>query len=496
MRRLLLIIPLLLAIFVILILTVIFDKPNDPVSNTIAPEETSLILDGVLTTVTSTPTRMTPGLTPDLPPTARPEILYTVMDGETLWDIANQFETSIGKIMLANPEIHPAGIIFPGDELVIPDSENRSATISAEVWPVNGQVNADGSGLRLREGPSLDHTVILELAALTPLTINGRTADKSWLEVRTTYDDFGWVFAEWVDVFINLEDVPLSGENIPEITSTATTTPAGEASTPESTTQPAPYRYISGVSDHVREIFNQGLALGNRPNVFSKVGDSITTTGAFLFPIGRGNYSLYEYAYLQPVIDFYSEAWARSNNSFANTSLAAGIGWSAHALLISDVSHETLCGETESPLECEYRWLKPSVALIMLGTNDVPSTPLSSYENAMREIVEITLQHGIIPILSTIPPIHMDGTEGRVDAINDIITSLATEYDVPLLDYWAALQGLPNDGLRSDGVHPSLAPAGNNAIFTSENLQYGMPVRSLTALQALDLVWRTILPEG
>jgi hypothetical protein len=64
------------------------------------------------------------------------------------------------------------------------------------------------------------------------------------------------------------------------------------------------------------------------------------------------------------------------------------------------------------------------------------------------------------------------------------------------LDLWAALQGLPDDGLRSDGVHLSLAPAGENAYFTTENLQYGMPVRSLTALQALDLVWRTVLPEG
>jgi len=40
----------------------------------------------------------------------------------------------------------------------------------------------------------------------------------------------------------------------------------------------------------------------------------------------------------------------------------------------------------------------------------------------------------------------------------------------------------------SDGVHPSAAP--NSADFTPENLQYGMTVRNLTALQALDAVWR------
>lgn len=496
MRRLLLITPLLLAIFVILIVTATYDKSSDPVPVSEAPDETSDILNVIPIAVTSAPARTTSEPTPDPSPTPMPEVLYTVLDSDSLWDIANQFEISIEEIILANPELKPAGLIFPGDQLVIPGSQNPSATITAEDWPITGQVTADGSGLRLREGPSLDHEVILELAALTPLSITGRTADNSWLEVRTTYDDFGWVFAEWVDVFINSEDIWISSESIPSISQTETTAPAEGTSTPESPTQPPPYLYISGVSDYVREIFNQGQALGNHPNLFSKVGDSITVSDAFLYPIGRGNYSLHEYSYLQPVIDFYSEAWGRTDNSFANVSLAASIGWSAHALLTSDVSHETLCGEAESPLECEYRWLKPSVALIMLGTNDVPSTQLSSYENAMREIIETTIQYGIIPILSTIPPIHMKGTEGRVDSINGIITSLALEYDVPLIDYWAALQGLPNDGLRSDGVHPSLAPAGHNADFTPENLQYGMPVRSLTVLQALDLVWRTVLPDG
>jgi hypothetical protein len=402
----------------------------------------------------------------------------------------------MAAIMSANPELNPAGLLFPGDQLVIPGSENKSATATADAWPITGRVTAEGSGLRLREGPSLDHKIILELAALTPLTITARTTDNSWLQVRTTFDDNGWVFAEWVDVFITLEDIPLSNEDFPPEVPSDTPNPTDATSTPVPPSRPSQYPYISGVSDHVQEIFSQGLALGNRPNVFSKVGDSITYTDAFFYPIGWNNYRLHDHAYLQPVIDYYSEAWARTHNSFANYSLAANIGWSAHALLTSAVSHETICGETETPLECEYRLVKPSVALIMLGTNDVPSTPLASYENAMREITETTLEYGIIPILSTIPPMHMDGTAGRVEAINAIITGLAREYDVPLLDLWAALQGLPDDGLRSDGVHLSLAPAGENAYFTTENLQYGMPVRSLTALQALDLVWRTVLPEG
>jgi hypothetical protein len=109
----------------------------------------------------------------------------------------------------------------------------------------------------------------------------------------------------------------------------------------------------------------------------------------------------------------------------------------------------------------------------------------------MRQVIEASMELGVVPIVSTNPPLHRAGTEGRVEAINQIITDLAHEYDIPLLDYHAALQGLPNDGLFRDGVHPSVAPS--NFDFTPDNLQYGYAVRNLTALQALDAVWRYLL---
>jgi len=511
MRRLYIISPILLAIFIILIVTATMGKSDDPHLVDDTPDQTAQFQPTQKPTSTPLHTKTIPDPTLDASPlgtsplgtsplgtspTEVPKVIYTVLPGDTLWDIAFQFDTTVIDIIAANPDLNAAGIIFPGNQLVIPGSLILSAATTAEIWPVTAQVSTEGSGLRLREGPSLDHEVILTLAASTPLTVTGRTSDNTWLEVRTIYADFGWVFAEWVDVLISLEHIPISRDIIPTESPTETGAPENATATPDLSPHPEAYLYISGVSEHVIEIFNHGQELGNRSNIFSKVGDSITVSDAFLYPIGTRNYALHDYSYLQPVIDTYSESWARTHNSFANVSLAASIGWSAHALLAADVSHETLCGETETPLECEYRWMKPSIALIMLGTNDVPSTSLNGYETAMREIIETTIDYGIIPILSTIPPMQMAGTEGRVDSINAIISNLANEYDIPLWDYWAALQGLPDDGLRSDGVHPSLAPAGQNANFTAGNLQYGMPVRSLTALQALDLVWRTVLPEG
>jgi hypothetical protein len=79
-----------------------------------------------------------------------------------------------------------------------------------------------------------------------------------------------------------------------------------------------------------------------------------------------------------------------------------------------------------------------------------------------------------------------------VALFNEAILKLADEYDIPLWNYWAALQNLPNDGLSSDGVHPSVAPT-SATDFSPEGLKYGMNMRNLTALQALDAVWRYVL---
>jgi hypothetical protein len=110
----------------------------------------------------------------------------------------------------------------------------------------------------------------------------------------------------------------------------------------------------------------------------------------------------------------------------------------------------------------------------------------------MRLILQISLDRGVIPVLSTLPPLHRDWAIGRVEMLNGIIVALAREYDIPLWDYWSALQGLPNDGLSTDGVHPSFY-AGHAADFAPDYLGYGYTVRNLLALQVLDAVWRAAM---
>jgi hypothetical protein len=359
-------------------------------------------------------------------------------------------------------------------------------------------ITTGGEQLRLRTTPEQVDNVIGLLDAGTPLILIGRTADNRWLQVKTLSGTSGWVVAKWVQAGKPVETLALVALTPTRTEPPAIPIPTTDAAAPADTSAPPEasptpdldHPYISNITARAREIYQAGRSLGNRPAVFSKVGDSITANDMFLVPIGTGQYNLREYVALQPVIDYYSAEQARDNNSFANTSLAATSGWSARHPLDPSVADPVLCGQGESPLVCEYRLVRPSLALIMLGTNDVLEVAPQTYEGWMRLIIELSLERGVIPVLSTIPPYITENGPANVSALNDVVKALALEYQIPLWDYWAALQGLPDYGLWPDGVHPSW---GNPADFTPDNLRYGMAVRNLTALQALDAIWKKVL---
>jgi len=420
---------------------------------------------------------------PEPSPTPRPDLRYQIEAGDTLWDVAEKFGISLEVLLAANPELNAAALLYPGDEIIIPSPDEVFLAAPTPSWPATGQVRLAYGGLPLRELPGDSAAVLFHLSALTPVTLVGRTSNYAWLQVATQYGDRGWVPAEAIEAYIDMDQVPV-------LTSVVVTPAPTESGTEPTAAAPQQYPYISGLNESLLDIFERGQALGNRADVFSKVGDSITVSGVFLYPIGTDRYNLGEYAYLQPVIDYYSETYALTNNSFANFTLAAKEGWGARTVLTDGMGDERYCGERESPLECEYRLVKPSLALIMLGTNDVPGISLEGYEASMRQIIEYSLDQGVIPIISTIPPLHRDTISWRVADFNDLIRSLAEEYRIPLWDFWTAIVNLPNQGMWYDGVHPSPAPAGHNADFQPDYLIYGYTVRNLTALQALDAVWR------
>jgi hypothetical protein len=253
---------------------------------------------------------------------------------------------------------------------------------------------------------------------------------------------------------------------------------------------------LTGITDTTREIFRRGQINGNRVNVFSKVGDSATVDSHALYPIGWGAYILYEYDYLLPVIRYFSFARARDANSFANHSLSAGNGWTTADVFnppITNIDYLENCRVAEAPLLCEYRVVNPSIALIMLGTNDVVELTSQTSEAYLRLILDLSIERGIVPVLSTIP-IRI-GYEQQVADFNHLVKKLSAEYSIPLWDFGQAMRFLPHAGLSEDGVHPSSPPGPSRyaADFSAENLQYGYVLKNISALHVLDRLWREVI---
>ena len=268
----------------------------------------------------------------------------------------------------------------------------------------------------------------------------------------------------------------------PAPTFTAAPTGAASAVPPSPTPTPTGGHWTSlpvfqTASPAMREVYARGLAQGNNPRAFSKVGDCESSPEWFLGDFDRGPryYRLGEYTYLDGVIQQFA-------GSFARTSLAARAGFSTGSMLDPNWVDPTECQRQETPLACEYRVHRPSLVFIMLGTNDVYH--LDVFEANLRAILEYSLAQGVVPILST----KADNLEGD-GRVNALVAQLAQEYQVPLWNFWLAIQPLPDHGLQPDGAHITFKP---NRFDDPFAMAFGWPWRNLTALQTLDAVWRAL----
>ena len=231
------------------------------------------------------------------------------------------------------------------------------------------------------------------------------------------------------------------------------------------------------VSPTARELYQGGQRSGNNLKAFSKIGDGEISTEWFFsaFDLGEGYYDLGPYPDLRPVIDHF-------HGSFGRIGIAARRGFNTQKILDPSQGDPSQCEADESPLACELRLHRPAFALLSLGTNQVWMP--EEFEAGMRQILEILLSHNVVPILST----KGDNLEGD-HRINRTIACLAQEYDLPLWNFWSAIQPLPNHGLQPDLEHLTYGITD----FDDENaMQSAWTVRNMTALQALDMVWRGV----
>lgn len=276
------------------------------------------------------------------------------------------------------------------------------------------------------------------------------------------------------------------------------------------------------MQDNLRAIFLRGQQLGNRANVFAKVGDSITFGASYLTAVGSAGYDPAlryfsgDHTDLAPTIEFFRSTAVdgKGSNSFNHQSYAARGGWTSTDVLFALYNTAPNPPEwpPESPLEGEYRVLKPSISLIMIGTNDIWRANPVYFRSQLTTIVQKTMDEGIIPVLSTIPDVLLEANRAwpLVNDVNKVITDVAETFNIPLWNYWLAGQLQANKGLGRGGVHPSCPDEGkydpstdpcsyhpeNTQFFTDDGLEYGFNMRNFTAVEVLHKLKQVVIDGG
>ena len=231
----------------------------------------------------------------------------------------------------------------------------------------------------------------------------------------------------------------------------------------------------AAVATHLAAIAANGTGLSG--NVFAKAGDSITASSDFVHCFDGGVVALGAHANLADTIDYFLHGSAAGTSPYARESVAATGGWTAA---------DALAG-SPTPIDRERTAIQPRYAVILFGTNDNRyGRSIDAFGADLWTIVDSFADRGVIPILSTIPPLNGDPSDdARVPIFNGVVRAIAQGRGVPLVDLHRELLPLPNRGIGTDGIHPTTAATGA-CDLTATGLQSGYNVRNLITIEALD----------
>jgi len=261
---------------------------------------------------------------------------------------------------------------------------------------------------------------------------------------------------------------------ITQISAPAVLPAATATATPDLRPLPAAWRtwpVVPSLSPNLALIFQTGQALGNDPHAFSVIGDCQSALPVFMGIFSTDWYWLGAgYERLQGTIDYFN-----GSGSFERQSYSVQNGLSVASVLSPAWADPQVCEEGETPIDCEFRLHRPSIVFINLGTNWTANAA-ASHEAYLRQIVEVVIGYGAIPVLST----KGDNVEGDW-GINQSIARVAYEYDLPLWNFWLATQDLPGRGLDPE------RPGGNYLTPAAWDR------RSFTGLQVLDRIQTSLL---
>ncbi len=219
----------------------------------------------------------------------------------------------------------------------------------------------------------------------------------------------------------------------------------------------------------LQKIYQLGLELGNDPHAFSLFGDCQARPEEF-FGVFETDESLFESLSTE-----LQETVVHFRGSFNRDSPTAQDGTTPGALLWTQWHQgKFTCTFAETPVECELRIHRPSFVIIQIGTHFE-----SRNTEYLRRIIEQLMDEGVVPILAT----KADNRE-KDERVNRDMALLASEYDLPLWNFWAAVSDLPNRGLYTRDDRPL-----QGDIYLTDEAAL---IHRMTGLEALNVVWRVV----
>ncbi len=310
-----------------------------------------------------------------------------------------------------------------------------------------------------------------------PVSIVERNHTGMWLHIIRKTDEGqvmqdGWV----ISAFLNRDDSLHFGD-IPVTTTLADADPSNINSKSMAKLYAVPV--IPAISDAMVELYNQGQSTGNASHTITKVGDSLSASNQYLIPMNNVKRQLGPYDYLTDTVVYYGA-------SMTVDSVAARIGMSTYGIVDPFWADKDKCVPAETPLDCEYRLKKPSVAFIMFGPNDVRSMTEDKYAGQMRQIIEDTIKYGVIPVISTFSAHPDEEFFWQSINFNLQLVELADEYQIPLINLWAAARILPEYGLDRDKVHLKVSGFDYLKYDTGHEAFYGVSLHNLLSICTLD----------
>lgn len=218
--------------------------------------------------------------------------------------------------------------------------------------------------------------------------------------------------------------------------------------------------------DFIKPMQKVGALFKDRPGVVLHIGDSITYSNGYgqwaRYGEGRtpGDKKILEWMHTGKDND--RDGWwlARFDHPQGNRSYTAASGMRLDEILIG--------GRREMPsFEKLLEMYKPQVVVFMLGTNDVSAKRAAAdFRKNYIIAMDMMLERGIVPIISTIPPHINSARAGKL--FNDEIREIAKEKGLPLIDFEKEiLARRPDDWngtlMNKNDVHPSSEFGGTKA---------------------------------